>query len=78
MIISLQDFKDKKKIKKFIKDINTILKIIDLSEKGLSHFPQYSVVQDMLNVLKSNKTLLELHRKKYESKLEEIEKKHSE
>ncbi len=78
MLISLDDFKSKKKIKKYIQDIDNILKIISLSQKGLSHYKQYSSTQEMISVLETNKTLLELHRKKYESKLEEIEKKHSE
>jgi len=78
MIISLEGFKSKRKIAKYLKDINDILKIITLSQKGLSLYKQYSSVQEMISVLETNKMLLELHRKKYESKLEEIEKKHSE
>ena len=78
MIIHLQQFKDKKKIKKYVKDIEDILKIITLSQKGLSIYKQYSSVQEMVSVLETNKMLLEMHKKKYESKLEEIEKKHSE
>lgn len=78
MIAFIQEYKDKKKIKKYIQDIDNILKIISLSQKGLSHYKQYSSTQEMISVLETNKTLLELHRKKYESKLEEIEKKHSE
>ena len=78
MIIHIQQFKDKKKIKKYIKDINDILTVITLSQKGLSMYKQYSAVQEMVSVLETNKILLEMHKKKYESKLEEIEKKHSE
>lgn len=77
MIISLSDHKNKKKIKKYIEDIDNVLKIISLSQKGLSLYKQFNTVQEMISVMEINKTLLELHRKKYESKLEEIEKKHS-
>lgn len=77
-MISLESFKVKKKYKKFIEDIDAILKVVSLSQKSLSFYKQYVPVQEMISVLETNKTLLELHRKKYESKLEEIEKKHSE
>lgn len=78
MIVSIQEYKDKKKIKKYIKDIDDILKVVTLSQKGLSMYKQYSAVQEMVSILETNKILLEMHKKKYESKLEEIEKKHSE
>jgi len=77
-MISIEAFKSKKKCKKYIEDIDSILKIITLSQKSLSFYKQYASVQEMVSVLETNKTLLELHRKKYESKLEEIEKKHTE
>jgi hypothetical protein len=76
-MISIENFKNKKKCKKYIEDIDDILKVITLSQKSLSFFKQYTSVQEMISVLETNKTLLELHRKKYESKLEEIEKKYS-
>lgn len=78
MIISIQEYKDKKKIKRYIKDIDDILKIVSLSQKGLSMYKQYSAVQEMVSILETNKILLEMHKKKYEGKLEEIEKKYSE
>lgn len=77
MIVSLKEYKDKKKIKKYIDDIENVLKIIFLSQKGLSIYKQYSAVQEMVSILETNKIILEMHKKKYESKLEEIEKKHS-
>jgi hypothetical protein len=77
MIVSLKEHKDKKKIKKYIEDIDNVLKIIFLSQKGLGIYKQYSAVQEMVSILETNKIILEMHKKKYESKLEEIEKKHS-
>jgi hypothetical protein len=77
MIVSLKEHKDKKKIKKYIEDIDNVLKIIFLSQKGLSIYKQYSAVQEMVSILETNKIILEMHKKKYEGKLEEIEKKHS-
>jgi hypothetical protein len=77
MIVSLDRFKDKRKVEKYLKDIEDILKIITLSQKGLSLYKHYTPVQEMVSVLETNKILLELHRKKYESKLEEIKSKHT-
>jgi hypothetical protein len=76
-ITSLTEHKSKKKYKKVVEDIDGILKVISLSQKSLSFFKQYLPVQEMISVLETNKTLLELHRKKYEGKLEELEKKYS-
>ncbi len=76
-LIYLSDVKNKKKVLKYLEDINNILKVILLSQKSLTHFKQYTPVQEMISVLETNKVLLELHKKKYETKLEEIEKKHS-
>jgi hypothetical protein len=76
-LLSLNNFKTEKKIKKYIEDINDILKIVTLSQKGLSLYKHYTSVQEMISVLETNKILLELHKKKYEAKLEEIKEKHS-
>ena len=73
-MISLQKHKDKKKYKKVLEDIDNILKIISLSQKSFSFYKQYISVQEMISVLETNKTLLELHRKKYEGELEKISK----
>jgi hypothetical protein len=76
-ITSIDDFKNKKKYKKVIEDIDSILRVITLAQKSLSYFKQYLTVQEIISVLETNKTLLELYRKTYGDKLEEIEKKHS-
>ena len=76
-ITSIDDFKNKKKYKKVIEDIDSILRVITLAQKSLSYFKQSLTVQEIISVLETNKTLLELYRKTYGDKLEEIEKKHS-
>lgn len=47
--------------------LEAILKVIMLSEKSLSHFKSYLPVVKILNVLAEQKTLLELHKKKYDA-----------
>ena len=65
---------DKKKFTKVIEDIDSILRVISLTQKSLSYFKQYLTVQEIVSVLETNKTLLELYRKKYTDKLEELNK----
>ena len=77
MAVSLHKFKNKKKYKKILEDIDNVLKVISLSRKGLSFYEQYLPVQEMISVLETNKMLLELHRKHYEDKLEEAKKEYS-
>ncbi len=76
-IHNFEDHKNKKKFTKVIEDIDSILRVISLTQKSLSYFKQYLTVQEIVSVLETNKTLLELYRKKYGDKLEEIEKKYS-
>lgn len=61
-----------------LEDIDNILKVISLSQKSFSFYNKYMPVQEMISVLETNKILLELHRKKYESELEKITKKDTE
>lgn len=77
-MISISNYKNKKKYKKVLEDIDDILNVIKLSQKSLSFFKQYLPVQEMVSVLETNKILLELHRKKYESELEKISKTNTE
>lgn len=71
-MISLNDYKNKKVYKKIIDDINAILKILTLTQKGLIIFKSYIVVQEIISVIETNKTLLELKLKDYENKLSKI------
>ena len=74
----MSDYKEKKKLKKLLEDIDNILRVVILAQKSLRFYKQYLSVQEMMNVLETNEELLELHKKKYEAKLEEIKKKYSE
>lgn len=69
-VTNLGSFKDKKKFKRYIEDLEKILKVIDLAQKGLIHFKHYRYVQEIVSVLETNKTLFDMHKKKYEKALE--------
>lgn len=68
-IISFQKKKNSKKYKKIIQDIESILKIVTLAQKGLSLYKEYVPAQELISVLETNKTFLEIHKKKYEKEI---------
>lgn len=72
--VSLTEHKNKKKFKKIVEDIDSILRVISLTQKSLSFYKQYIPVQEMISILATNSTLLELYRKSYADKLEELNK----
>lgn len=76
-VINLKDYKSIKKIKKYIEDIDKIIHVLVTSQKALSFFKQYVVAQEIISVMETNKTFLELHLKKYEKKLAELTGEHS-
>lgn len=70
LITSLDEHKNKKLMKKVLTDIDAILKVMTLAQKGLAHFKQYIPVQEVISTLQTNIMLLEVHRNKYAKKLE--------
>lgn len=71
---SLSEHKQKKKAKIYLEHIATILKIINLSIKGLERFEMYSPVQEILRTLRSQKLVLNSHSAKISKFLKEKEK----
>lgn len=71
-ITKLQDVKDKKKLKIINEDLVMMIKLCDLSLKAFTHYKRYLPVQEILNVLKSNKTLLEIHLNKTKKGIENL------
>ncbi len=61
----IANFKQYKKAKKVVEELDNALKIISLAIKGLSLYDKYIPVQDAIYVLQCNKTILNIHRKKY-------------
>lgn len=68
-VINLKKRKDNKKYKRYIEDIDQILHILATSQQALSFFKQYSAAQEIISVIETNKTFLELSRNKYEKEL---------
>lgn len=73
-IIDINSIKNKKRYKRYIEDIDQILHILSTSQKALSFFKHYIPAQEIISVIETNKTFLELNRKKYEKELSKIEK----
>lgn len=71
--ISISSHKLKKKYERIVKDIDSILLIFGLTQRSLKFFKNYIVVQEIVSILATNTTLLELQRKKYEKELELME-----
>lgn len=71
-ISSIDDYKKKKLHNKLIEDIDKILHVISLAQQSLSFFKQYIPVQKLISMMETQKTLLEIHRKKNETELEKI------
>lgn len=69
-VVDLNSRKKEKRYKKIIQDIDSILKIISLTQRSLSFFKEYVPAQEIISILETNKTMLEIHRKKYEAELQ--------
>jgi len=72
-ISNLDDYKKKKFHTRLVEDIDKILHVISLAQQSLSFFKQYIPVQKLISMMETQKTLLEIHRKKNETELEKIE-----
>lgn len=59
------NLKDYRQAKRFTDDLEQILKIVNLSIAGLSHYSKYSAVNVIISTLQTNRTLLEIHYNKY-------------
>lgn len=67
---SISSHKLKKKYERIVKDIDSILLIFGLTQRSLKFFKNYVIVQEIVSILATNTTLLELQRKKYETELQ--------
>lgn len=71
-ITNIKSFKEVKKLKRYLGDITKILHILSTAQKALSFFKHYITAQETISVMETNKTLLELHKKRYEKELAKI------
>ena len=71
-VTKLQDVKDKKKLKIIAEDLETMVKICNMTLKAFSHYKRYLPTQEIINVISSNKTLLEIHLNKTKKNIEKL------
>lgn len=65
-VTDLGKFKDRKLYKRILQDIDNILAILDMSQRGLMVFKHYKPVQEIISIIETNKTLFQLKKKAYE------------
>lgn len=61
---NIYDIKQLKASKIYITHLESILKVVDLSIKGLQHFELYDSVRRILNVMRDEQKILQLHLEK--------------
>lgn len=64
------NIKDYKLAKLVVKDLEKILKVINLTIQGLSFYKKYSSVSQIISTLQTHKTLIEISYNKYKEILE--------
>lgn len=72
--IDLRDFKNQKKYKQIVEDLSNVMHVFSLTQRSLAFYKKYKNVQEVVSIIETNKTLLELYRKKYEAELERLKK----
>lgn len=68
--MSNHDFNKYKKAKIIVSELETLLKIIDLSIKGITPFKKYNSISETLMCLNDNKTILDIHLNHYKKVIE--------
>lgn len=64
------DLKEYKKAKVLVKELEELIKIINLSINALSMYKKYVPVMECISMLQSNKTILEIHYHRYKRLIE--------
>lgn len=70
-IRSLKDFKDERKMRVYVSHLKQILKVLDLTSRGLKLFEVYTPVRSILTTIRMERVVLESHLKKFEKHLKE-------
>jgi uncharacterized Fe-S cluster-containing radical SAM superfamily enzyme len=58
---NLDDFKKYKQSKLIVKELTFVIKIINLTLKGLGPFKRYTSIKEIIRVLEEHKGILEVH-----------------
>lgn len=66
-IVNINEYK---KAKILVGDLEKIIKVIDLTIKGLSYYKKYEPVSQIISNLQTNKSILEISYIKYKKILE--------
>ncbi|MEY2703707.1 MAG: hypothetical protein RLY43_2346 [Bacteroidota bacterium] len=66
----LYSYKAYKSAKKYTKDLETILKILNTSIRALNKYKNYKLVKEILKEMNIRKSLIDVYYKKYSSVLE--------
>ncbi len=72
--IDIQSHKNRKKYEQIVSDITAINHVLDLTQRSLVYFKKYKNVQEIISIIESNITLLNIHKKKYLDELEKAKK----
>lgn len=70
MISSMSNFKNLKKARVLVKDLDNIDKLLMLSHKALFPYRKYIPCKDILENIKNNHSLVQLYLKKYKKIVE--------
>lgn len=60
-INKIHDFNKLKKAKRIVKDLETVMKILNLTHIGLKPFRDYTSLQETLLCIEDSKTILQIH-----------------
>lgn len=69
-MIKIDEYKQYKRAKILVSDLEKIIRIINLSISALHHFSKYAPVNQIISTLQTNKTILEIHLNKYKKIVE--------
>lgn len=64
--MSLHNLKNYKEAKAILPHIDAIIKVLNLTEKGLSHFNSFIPVARILKVIREEKSILESYKQEFE------------
>lgn len=70
-VTNLKNHKELKKVKIYVEHLEAILKVMNLSIQGLTHFEVYIPVYQSLSTLREQKRILESHLNKYQQMLKD-------
>ena len=64
-ITHLEQYREEKKVKRFVEDINNILVVIETAMKAFHFFRHYAAVQEILGNLEANRKMFLIQKNKY-------------